>query len=142
MLYDDRPLKLNEETAKVLDEARNRLAPVKATEEQFEGRLKAILAGSGLPRIYVIQYGWFITELGRIFRTRSGRELAFHLELCIRKWLNLGLESRTVQFLVCEAHYIVKATRLTTKHAPLVPTVAEPRRVEGAQGHQEDGQNG
>jgi hypothetical protein len=134
MLIDDRPLKLTEETTHVLDEIRAGSNPINAADDKFEGRLKAIIAGTGLPRIYVIQYGWFLTELGSKFRTRSGRELAFHLELCIRKWLNLGLESRTVQFLICEAYYIVKATRLTTKHAL--------SGVEGTPSHQEDGQNG
>jgi len=44
---------------------------------------------------------------------RKDRDLAFHLELCIRKWVNLGLEPRTLQFLVCEAHQRLKGPAIS-----------------------------
>jgi hypothetical protein len=61
-----------------------------------------------------MHYRWFLRELTRLWRTRTGRDLAFHLELCIRKWAGLGLEPRTLQFLICEAHERLKA-QIATK---------------------------
>ena len=58
---------------------------------------------------------WQLRDLTRLWRTRTGRDLAFHLELCIRKWVGLGLEPRTLQFLVCESHERLKGQDSTTK---------------------------
>jgi hypothetical protein len=68
-----------------------------------------------MPVLQVMHYQWFLRELARLWRTRKGRDLAFHLELIIRKWVSLGLEPRTLQFLICEAHQRLKGENLTTK---------------------------
>jgi hypothetical protein len=78
------------------------------SEELFAKHVVSLVEGAGLPVLQVMHYRWFLRELARLWRTRKGRDLAFHLELCIRKWVGLGLEPRTLQFLVCEAHSRLK----------------------------------
>jgi hypothetical protein len=132
------PVELNRETTQALDEIRsgaaNELYGTASTdaEEKVNRYVLPLIEGSGLPGLplHVMHYRWFLRELARHWRTRKGRDLAFHLELCIRKWVGLGLEPRTLQFLICEAHERLKGKDLTTKHA-----LSE---VEGTPSHQEE----
>ncbi len=110
-----KPMKLSPETNRVLEEIRkgaeNALygaAPAEA-DRLFHKHVESLITGAGLPTMQVIHYRWFLRELARLWRTREGRDLAFHLELCLRKWKGLGLEPRTLQFLICEAHSRLKA---------------------------------
>jgi hypothetical protein len=112
---------LNQEMVQTLDEIRAGAesalygaTPAQA-DELFKKHLASMIVGSGIPVLQVMHYQWFLRELARIWRTREGRDLAFHLELCIRKWVGLGLEPRTVQFLICEAHQRLKGENPTTK---------------------------
>jgi hypothetical protein len=109
-----KPVALNQEMVQTLDQMRagaeNALygaSPAQA-EELFKKHLASLIQGSGMPVLQVMHYQWFLRELARLWRTRKGRDLAFHLELCIRKWVGLGLEPRTLQFLICEAHQRLK----------------------------------
>jgi hypothetical protein len=113
-----KPVALNHEMVQTLDQIRagaeNALygaGPAQA-EELFKKHLASLIVGSGMPALQVMHYQWFLRELTRLWRTRKGRDLAFHLELCIRKWVNLGLEPRTLQFLICEAHQRLKGGAL------------------------------
>jgi hypothetical protein len=112
---------LNRETTQTLDEMRsgaeNALygADTADAEDKVNNFVLPLIEGSGLPNLQVMHYRWYLRELARHWRTRKGRDLAFHLELCIRKWVNLGLEPRTLQFLICEAHQRLKGLDLTTK---------------------------
>ena len=115
------PVELNRETTQALDEIRsgaeNELygAASADAEEKVNRYVLPLIEGSGLPNLHVIHYRWYLRELARHWRTRKGRDLAFHLELCIRKWVGLGLEPRTLQFLVCESYERLKGKDLTTK---------------------------
>jgi hypothetical protein len=108
------PVELNRETAQALDEIRsgaeNALYGVASAdaEEKLNHFVLPLIEGSGLPNLHVMHYRWYLREVTRHWRTRKGRDLAFHLELCIRKWVGLGLEPRTLQFLICEAHQRLK----------------------------------
>jgi hypothetical protein len=114
---------LNRETTQALDEIRsgadNPLLGSGASdaEEKICRSVLPLIEGAGLPNHYVIHYRWFLREVARLWRTRQGRDLAFHLELCIRKWINLGLEPRTLQFLVSEAHQRLKASQPPTANS-------------------------
>ncbi len=116
-----KPVTLSQDVSKVLDEIRagaeNALygAGPDVSEELFAKHVVSLVEGAGLPVLQTMHYRWFLRELARLWRTRTGRDLAFHLELCIRKWVGLGLEPKTLQFLVCEAHERLKAQSLTTK---------------------------
>jgi len=117
------PVELNRETTQALDEIRSGADnPLYGTasavaEEKIYHSVLPLIEGAGLPNHYVIHYRWFLREVARLWRTRDGRDLAFHLELCIRKWINLGLESRTLQFLVSEAHQRLKASQPLTANS-------------------------
>jgi len=108
------PVDLNRETTQALDEIRsgaeNALygANSAQAEERIYRSVLPLIEGAGLPSVHVIHYRWFLREVARHWRMRKDRDLAFHLELCIRKWINLGLEPRTLQFLICEAHQRLK----------------------------------
>jgi hypothetical protein len=127
-----KPVALNHEMVETLDQIRagaeNALhgaSPAQA-EELFKKHLASMVVDSGMPVLQVMHYQWFLRELARLWRTRKGRDLAFHLELTIRKWVNLGLEPRTIQFLICEAHQRLKASQpLTANSLPLTAKSAE-----------------
>ncbi len=119
---------------RVLDEiragARNALygAGPEVSEELFAKHVASLIEGAGLPALQTMHYRWFLRELARLWRTRTGHDLAFHLELCIRKWDGLGLEMRTLQVLVCEAHQRLKGwhqTRTGSVASGSVPGPAE-----------------
>jgi len=133
------PIKLTPETAKTLAEiqagAANPLygAPQAEAEAAFNRLIRPILEGSGLSSLHLMHYRWYMNELARHWRTRKDRELAFHLEACIRKWVCLGLEQRTVQFLVTEAFERLKAAGaghnpIPSEESGLCP---KPGQVEG-----------
>jgi len=109
-----KPVTLTQDVSKVLDEIRagadNALygAGPDEAEELFAKHTVSLVEGAGLPVLQTMHYRWFLREIARLWRTRTGRDLAFHLELCIRKWVGLGLEPKTLQFLVCEAHERLK----------------------------------
>jgi hypothetical protein len=100
-------------------------AGVAASDELFHKHVESLIDGAGLPSLQVIHYRWFLRELARLWRTRKERDLAFHLELCLRKWVNLGLEPRTLQFLICEAHQRLKASQPLTANS-LPPSASTP----------------
>jgi hypothetical protein len=116
-----KPMKLSPEVNRVLEEIRkgaeNALycAEPAAADKLFHEHVESLIEGAGLTSMQVIHYRWFLREVARLWRTRQGRDLAFHIELSLRKWRGLGLEPRTLRFLVCEAHERLKAQSLTTK---------------------------
>jgi hypothetical protein len=120
------PVELNRETTQALDEIRsgvdNALYGTASAdaEERIYRFVLPLIEDAGLPSVHVIHYRWFLRELARHWRTRQCRDLAFHLELCVRKWVHLGLEPRTLQFLICEAHQRLKGLTLqaTAKAEP------------------------
>jgi hypothetical protein len=109
-----KPVTLSPETDRVLGEIRtgaeNALYGAESveSEELFTKHIVSLIEGAGLPVLQTMHYRWFLRELARLWRMRQGRDLAFHLELCIRKWVGLGLEPRTLQFLVCESYERLK----------------------------------
>jgi hypothetical protein len=109
-----KPVTLSPETDRVLGEIRagaeNALYGAESVESEklFHKHVASLVEGAGLPVLQEMHYRWYLRELARLWRTRTGRDLAFHLELCIRKWVGLGLEPKTLQFLVCEAHQRLK----------------------------------
>jgi len=139
-----KPVTLTQDVARVLDEIRagaeNALycAGPDVAEELFAKHIVSLIEGAGLPVLQTMHYRWFLRELARLWRTRTGRDLAFHLELCIRKWVGLGLEPKTLQFLVCEAHERLKGKELTTK-APSQEGTKSEVRDQNAEVRSDDG---
>lgn len=61
------------------------------------------VARSGEPRPRVLQYQWFLRELAKVLCSRQGWDLAFELELLLRRWVGFRLDSRMLQLLVRES---------------------------------------
>ncbi len=143
------PVELNRETTQALDEIRsgaeNALYGTASAdaEEKVNRYVLPLIEGSGLPNLHVMHYRWYLRELARHWRTRKGRDLAFHLELCIRKWVGLGLEPRTLQFLVCEAHQRLKGKSEGRSGNDECRTgTADADLTTKSQRHEDDGESG
>jgi len=134
-----KPMKLSPDFNRVLEEIRNGAenalygAVPAASEELFQRHVESLIEGAGLPSLQVIHYRWYLREIARLWRTRRDRDLAFHLELCVRKWVGLGLEPRTLQFLVCEAHTRLKGKNLQITAKDDKTAKAEPGSIAGTE---------
>ena len=84
----------------------------------------------GVPVHEVNMYKRYVAELLKAFRTETGEPLAAALELCVRKWSNLGLAPELLQQLLCDCHQKFHAVgHQMPKRKPLVPeTKPGPRR--------------
>jgi hypothetical protein len=67
-------------------------------------------------------YRRYVTEMLKAFRTETGEPLARALELCVRKWTNLGLQPELLQQLLLDCHRKFHSTGHQMPRAkPLVP---------------------
>jgi len=114
-------LTLTQDTVEALDYLRKNpdanvlfgLTP-EETEQAFRETCLPLLQGASIPAVLLDNYRWFLRELAKQFRDRKGNDLCFNVELTMSKWLNLGLETRTMQFLVCEVLARLKAREATS----------------------------
>jgi len=58
----------------------------------------------GVPVHEINIYRRYAAEMLKAFRTETGEPLAAALELCVRKWANLGLAPELLQQLLCDCH--------------------------------------
>ena len=79
--------------------------PAETADEQVCRVAESLLSDAGIDFTTRNAYMWYVRELAKLLRTRHGWDLAFHLEMVMRKWLMFGLESNTMQLLVCEIHH-------------------------------------
>jgi hypothetical protein len=73
-----------------------------AADAMARGVIDPLIEGAALPLPKLNQYRWFVTELCRLMRTKSGPDLAFCKELLLKKWLGFGLEPNTAVLLASE----------------------------------------
>jgi hypothetical protein len=86
--------------------------------EQVDQRISRF----GVPVHEVNIYRRYVTEMLKAFRTETGEPLAAALEICVRKWTNLGLEPELLQQLIIDCHRKFHATGHQLPRAkPLVP---------------------
>jgi len=111
-----RPLNLNPETQELLAAIRAATEPVAVygrPADEVEQKVRQIglplLEDANLARVTIMQYSWFLREVGRLFRTRTGNDLAWHIETVMRKWLDYGLVPNIMQYLVGEVYLKLKA---------------------------------
>ena len=79
----------------------------------------------GVPVHEINIYRRYTFEMLKAFRTETGEPLAAALELCVRKWANLGLEPELLQQLLCDCHQKFHAVgHQMPKRKPIAP---EPR---------------
>jgi hypothetical protein len=58
----------------------------------------------GVPVHEINIYRRYTAEMLKAFRTETGESLAAALELCVRKWANLGLAPELLQQILCDCH--------------------------------------
>jgi len=80
-------------------------------------------------------YMWYVRELARLLRTRYGWDLAFHLELVMRKWQTLGLSPNIMGILTCEVHNALKPGDV------IRPTVGRPSQKPKGNGKKPETRN-
>jgi len=106
-----KPVRMNPDMVKLLDKMRSDDQPYPVYNQpadQADPKVCAIgqslVTDANLAFAKRNQYMWYVRELARLFRTRYGRDLAFHLELVMRKWQTLGLSPNILQVIACEVH--------------------------------------
>jgi hypothetical protein len=67
------------------------------------------VAGAVMGAGMKLQYRWFLREMVRVFRTRSGPELAMQVELVLAKWFAFGLKVELMQWLLSAVWNRVRA---------------------------------
>ncbi len=97
-------LKLDSETMKLLDRIRAEADTLMLDGVDFDLAEQAVreLARPALDKVKMTrlqqdQYRWYLRELTGLLAARTGWDLAFELELLLRKWTALGLASDILQ---------------------------------------------
>jgi hypothetical protein len=76
----------------------------------------------GVPLREINIHRRYTTEMLKAFRTETGEPLAAALELCVRKWGNLGLAPELLQQLLCDCHQKFHACgHQLPRRRPIVP---------------------
>jgi len=104
-----RPLPLSAETQAILTRVRTYgwtllvfgMSPGEAWR-LVKARVERRVQDAGVAVLYVNVYRRYVHELAKAFRTETGGPLARAIELVIRKWINLGLESELLQGLLSD----------------------------------------
>ena len=106
-----KPLHLEKETRALLETIRHEDEPLflygmspEQADLLMREVLDPILQGAALPTVLLNQFRWFARELAGLFRTRAGFDLSFNIELVLRKWLGFGMETHSMQLILCEAY--------------------------------------
>jgi len=73
-----------------------------AADAMARGVIDPLIDGAALPLSKLNQYRWYVSELCRLMRTKSGPDLAYCMELLFAKWIGFGLEANTAVFLAGE----------------------------------------
>jgi hypothetical protein len=132
-----RPIELEAETRNVLAFIRRTEFPLSVYGRSagrvwpmVRGQVSKRISSFGVPVHEVNMYKRYVTELLKAFRTATGEPLAAALELCVRKWSNLGLAPELLQQLLCDCHQKLHSVgRQMPRRKPLVPeTKPGPRR--------------
>lgn len=63
---------------------------------------KVLLDDLALPMVQLHVYRWFLREVAKLLRTKTGWDLALELEICMRKWVGYNLDPLLIQALVRE----------------------------------------
>jgi hypothetical protein len=86
------------------------------------GQVSKRISSFGVPVHEVNMYKRYVTELLKAFRNETGEPLAAALELCVRKWSNLGLAPELLEQLLCDCHQKFHAAgHQMPKRKPIAP---------------------
>ncbi|MBM3331140.1 hypothetical protein FJY68_04710 [candidate division WOR-3 bacterium] len=90
--------------------------PPDAAEAKARSVINPLIEETGLPVARLNQYRWFLAELCRLMRTRSGPDLAYCMENTLKKWLGFGLEPNSVVVLATELYDRLKPETRNPEH--------------------------
>jgi hypothetical protein len=65
---------------------------------------RVVLDAQQLPLVQYNTYRWYLRELSKLLRTKTGWDLGLELEICLRKWVAYRLNLALLQALVCECY--------------------------------------
>jgi len=109
MSFETQPLHLRHETRELLERLRHAAVPLAvygAEPAEADAVVRAItdpmFEGAALPATRILQFGWYVRELTRLLRTRTGGALVFQLEYLLRRWAAYGMEANSLQFVLAE----------------------------------------
>jgi hypothetical protein len=63
---------------------------------------RVLVENAHLPMVQCNTYRWYLRELSKLLRTKTGWDLALELELCLRKWVGFCLDPAMLQALMRE----------------------------------------
>lgn len=102
-------IELAPETRAVLDRIRhsdNALSIFEMPADLAEAAVweigKLVLEKEKLPMVQANAYRWYLREVSKLLRTRTGWNLALELEICLRKWDSYRLNLELLQKLLRE----------------------------------------
>ena len=105
------PIELQPETRRLLDRIRHSHKVLSLYEmpadlaEAAVWEIGRILLDHGqMPIVPYNQYRWFLRELSKLLRTRTGWDLALELEIALRKWAAYRLDPLLLQALARECY--------------------------------------
>jgi hypothetical protein len=103
------PIELEPKTRNVLDRIRHSSKflsvydmPADLAEAAVWEVGKALLDNLKMPMVQYNNYRWFLRELSKLLRTKTGWDLALELEICLRKWSVYLLDPKALQALLRE----------------------------------------
>jgi hypothetical protein len=70
---------------------------------------RELLDEVGPPQVIYNQCRWMLREMAKLYRTRSGWDLAFELEVFLRKWTGYQMNPGLVQGLLRHCHARMKS---------------------------------
>jgi hypothetical protein len=100
---------LDERTRVLLDRVRHSTATLSVYEmppDLAEAAVweigKIVLEDRHLPLVQYNTYRWYLREMSKLLRIKTGWSLALELEICLRKWVAYQLDLGLLQVLLCE----------------------------------------
>ncbi len=104
-----------------------------AAEAKAHSVIDPLVEDTGLPVARSNQYRWYLAELCRLMRTRSGPDLAYCMEFTIKKWLAFGLEPNSVVVLASELYDRLKPRTGPNDEARMTNEARSPNDETGAE---------
>jgi hypothetical protein len=130
-------MELNQKTRDLLDRVRHKhkcLSVYEMPADLAEAAVweigKILLDHQNLPLVQYNTYRWYLRELSKLLRTKTGWSLALELEICLRKWVAYRLNPELLQALLGECYYRIGAMTPATKQAGSDSTTKIRRRKE------------
>jgi hypothetical protein len=104
-------IELDKETRDLLDRVRHKRKcltlydmPSDLAEAAVWEIGKVLLDHQGLQMVKYNTYRWYLRELSKLLRTKTGWDLALELEICLRKWVGFCLDPVLLQALLRECY--------------------------------------